>query len=120
MAYIFFRYVLLHICHTQDNATAVVRAQDKEFNLCDPLAMETTWAEFDKEVLQNTLGHWEIEAFNRTYHADAKVGTTAVPYLYRGPADWIYWVTNLSTGNKYPTDNGIHSWTSIEGYIIGA
>ena len=72
-------YILLHICHTQDNATAVVRAQDKEFNLCDPLAMETTWAEFDKEVLQNTLGHWEIEAFNRTYHADAKVGTTAVP-----------------------------------------
>ena len=72
-------YILLHICHTQDNATAVMPTQNKEFNLCDPIAMETTWAEFDKEVLQNTLGHWEYEAFNRTYHADCKVGDEAVP-----------------------------------------
>ena len=35
-----------------------------------------------------------------------KIGSASAPYLYRGPADWIYWVTNLSTGNKYPTDNG--------------
>ena len=115
-------YILLHICHTQDNATAVVRAQDKEFNLCDPLAMETTWAEFDKEVLQNTrLGKaWEIEGFNRTYWADCKVGTDPVPaeeerfvtpyaFKVQGPADGQsrgYQMKQFNFGDLYGNKNG--------------
>lgn len=29
------------------------------------------------------------------------LGTTAQPYLYNGPADWIYWVTDLASDTKY-------------------
>lgn len=29
-------------------------------------------------------------------------------------------ITQVIYEQSYPTDNGIHSWTSIEGYIIGA
>ena len=29
-------------------------------------------------------------------------------------------VTQVIFEQSYPTDNGIHSWTSIEGYLIGA
>ena len=28
--------------------------------------------------------------------------TTVAPYLYRGPAKWLYWVTSLSSSAKYP------------------
>lgn len=64
------------------------------------------------------IHYWSQTSNSKTYavlnpvssgeHATThdKIGSTTVPYLYRGPADWIYWVTNLSTGNKYPTDNG--------------
>ena len=64
------------------------------------------------------IHYWSQTSNSKTYavlnpvssgeHATThdKIGTTAAPYLYRGPADWIYWVTNLSTGNKYPTDDG--------------
>ena len=34
--------------------------------------------------------------------ADGK-GSAGNPYLYDGPADWIYWITDLTTGTKYPT-----------------
>lgn len=29
-------------------------------------------------------------------------GSAGNPYLYNGPADWIYWITDLTTGTKYP------------------
>ena len=29
-------------------------------------------------------------------------------------------ITQVVYEQSYPTNNGIHSWTSIEGYIIGA
>lgn len=29
-------------------------------------------------------------------------------------------ITQVIYEQSYPTDNGIHSWTSIEGYLIGA
>ena len=34
-------------------------------------------------------------------------GSSGNPYLYNGPADWIYWITDLTTGSKYPTTNDI-------------
>ena len=37
---------------------------------------------------------------------DNGLGSTSAPYLYNSAADWIYWVTNLSTGEKYPDDTG--------------
>ncbi len=43
---------------------------------------------------------------NPVKQAGTGLGTTALPYLYNGAADWIYWVTNLSTGEKYPDDTG--------------
>ena len=33
---------------------------------------------------------------------DEKIGAVGSPYLYQGPADWIYWIENLDTGTKYP------------------
>ena len=38
-----------------------------------------------------------------------KIGSTGNPYLYQGPADWIYWVQDLTAANddgKYPV---VHS-----------
>ena len=32
------------------------------------------------------------------------LGTASNPYLYNGPADWIYWIQELVTGTKYPDD----------------
>ncbi len=33
-------------------------------------------------------------------------GTNAQPYLYQGPASWIYWIENLDSGTKYPDATG--------------
>ena len=33
-----------------------------------------------------------------------KIGSAAAPYLYNGPAEWIYWIKELTTGLKYPDD----------------
>ena len=34
-------------------------------------------------------------------------GSEGHPYLYKGPADWIYWITDLSTGTQYPATAGV-------------
>ena len=40
---------------------------------------------------------------------DEKIGTVNAPYLYKGPADWIYWIQDLSTSKKYdyPDDDSV-------------
>ena len=42
---------------------------------------------------------------NQAYHVINAVspGTAADPYLYKGPANWIYWLESLSSSTKYPT-----------------
>lgn len=42
---------------------------------------------------------------NPVKQTDSQLGTTAQPYLYNGPADWIYWVTDLASGTKYAVAN---------------
>ena len=34
-------------------------------------------------------------------------GTAADPYLYKGPADWIYWVKDLTSNTKYDATNNV-------------
>ena len=34
-----------------------------------------------------------------------KFGAVDAPYLYQGPADWIYWITDLAAGTKYPDED---------------
>ncbi len=34
------------------------------------------------------------------------IGSSAAPYLYNGPAKWIYWITELTSGTKYPDATG--------------
>lgn len=42
---------------------------------------------------------------NPVKDAGTGLGTSAAaPYLYNGPADWIYWIKELTTGTKYPDD----------------
>ena len=45
-------------------------------------------------------------------------GTTAAPYLYRGPADWMYWITNLTSSNesKYECDSTTKAPVPYAGY----
>ena len=33
-------------------------------------------------------------------------GASGAPYLYQGPASWIYWITDLAAGTKYPDATG--------------
>lgn len=33
-----------------------------------------------------------------------KIGAAGSPFLYNGPAEWIYWIQELATGTKYPDD----------------
>ena len=33
-----------------------------------------------------------------------KIGASGSPFLYNGPAEWIYWIQELATGTKYPDD----------------
>ena len=34
------------------------------------------------------------------------IGSSSAPYLYNGPAKWIYWIKELTTGTKYPDATG--------------
>ncbi|MBO4533821.1 MAG: hypothetical protein J5726_09045 [Treponema sp.] len=54
---------------------------------------------------QNDASH-KYAVLNPVKDADTGLGTEANPYLYQGPADWIYWITDLTTGTKYPDATG--------------
>lgn len=44
-------------------------------------------------------------------------GSSGHPYLYQGPADWIYWITDLTTGSKYPdADSDPYTPDDYEGF----
>ncbi len=45
-------------------------------------------------------------------------GSTTAPYLYRGPADWMYWITNLtsSTESKYECNSTTKAPVPYTGY----
>lgn len=42
------------------------------------------------------------DVLNPVQDTTTHLGTTSNPYLYNGPADWIYWIQELATGTKYP------------------
>lgn len=59
---------------------------------------------------QSSASYPVIEPRSSGINADKeKIGTSALPYLYKGPADWIYWIQDLSTGKKYdyPDDDSV-------------
>ena len=54
---------------------------------------------------QNDDSH-KYAVLNPVKDTSTGLGTTANPYLYQGPADWIYWITDLATSTKYPDATG--------------
>ncbi len=52
---------------------------------------------------------------NPVQDSSTHLGTAANPYLYNGPADWIYWIKELATGTKYP--GGSTTTYTPEAYI---
>ena len=46
----------------------------------------------------------------------ALTNTEASPYLYSGAADWIYWVTDLTSDTKYPYTTGTTTPAPYTGY----
>ena len=44
-------------------------------------------------------------------------GANNAPYLYQGPASWIYWITDLTAGTKYPdADSDPYTPDDYEGF----
>ena len=82
-------YILLHINYTPLNKNITTyKEYDVKFNLCDPVVMETTWAEFSKHILQEGLGFgndgfvqlgMEKLRFDDIYWADCKTEGTVDP-----------------------------------------
>lgn len=73
---------------------------------------EETAGSNDKIVYwsQSNASYPVIEPRSSGVNADEeKTGTSSLPYLYKGPADWIYWIQDLSTGKKYdyPDDDSV-------------
>ena len=51
---------------------------------------------------QSDASYTVIEPRSSAVNEDGeKIGAANAPYLYKGPADWIYWIQDLSTGRKY-------------------
>ncbi|MBP5602565.1 MAG: hypothetical protein J6X78_07530 [Treponema sp.] len=44
----------------------------------------------------------DYDVLNPVQDSTTHLGTSTNPYLYNGPADWIYWIQELATGTKYP------------------
>lgn len=72
---------------------------------------ETIGNEDTETKLLPKVEYWSQS--NVTYHVYNSVkngsglGTLTDPYLYKGPAEWMYWITNLSTEEKYPVTNSV-------------
>ena len=47
----------------------------------------------------------KYSVLNPVLAVDPDVNSASAPYLYRGGAKWLYWVTSLATGAKYPDGN---------------
>lgn len=47
----------------------------------------------------------KYSVLNPVKAVEPAVNSASAPYLYRGGAKWLYWVTSLAEGNKYPNAN---------------
>lgn len=54
---------------------------------------------------QNDDSH-KYAVLNPVKNSGTGLGTDSNPYLYQGPADWIYWITDLAASTKYPDATG--------------
>lgn len=54
---------------------------------------------------QNATAYTVLNPVASTTTNGVKLGAAGSPYLYQGPADWIYWITDLAASTKYPDED---------------
>ena len=65
---------------------------------------EPAGSDMDKIVYwsQSSLDYEVLNPIASTTTDGVGYGASGAPYLYQGPASWIYWITDLTAGTKYP------------------
>ena len=79
--------------------------QGGKWNEGSPKGSEPAGSTKDKIVYWSQSNN-NYAVLNPTKDENTGLGASGSPYLYNGPADWIYWIKELTTGTKYPGGTG--------------